>query len=74
MTDHDRQNLNFLLTASQKTLKLWYDTVSEDDRQYAYELLDTYRKELKIKVALLEDKVTDTTQANKLLQDIFKAK
>lgn len=72
MTDHDRQNLNFLLTASQKTLKLWYDTVSEDDKQYAYELLDTYRKELKIKVALFEDEVTDTTQANILLENIFR--
>lgn len=72
MTEHDRQNLNFLLTASQKTLKLWYDTVSEDDKQYAYELLDTYRKELKIKVALFEDEVTDTTQANILLENIFR--
>lgn len=74
MTEHDRQNLNFLLTASQKTLKLWYDTVSEDDRQYAYDLLDTYLKELKIKVALLEDEVTDTSQANTLLENIFKPK
>lgn len=47
MNDHDRQNLIFLLTADADTLSQWYDQMSEDDHEYAHELLAQYSLELK---------------------------
>jgi len=49
MNDHDRSNLNFLLNADKDILREWYDAVSEDDREYAQELLIAYKEELAIK-------------------------
>lgn len=47
MNSHDRQNLQFLLNASEQTLRQWYATVSEDDREYASELLAQYAQEIR---------------------------
>lgn len=46
MTEHDRQNLNFLMTVSEAGFKHWYDQADEDDIQYAFELIQQYRSEL----------------------------
>lgn len=47
MNEHDRNNLQFLLNASEATLRDWYITVSDDDHVYASELLDQYAAELR---------------------------
>ena len=39
MNDWDRNNLNFLLTASKETLREWQQAADEDDLWYASELL-----------------------------------
>lgn len=39
MNKRDQSNLDFLLTVSPETLKDWYAKASEDDREYAMELL-----------------------------------
>lgn len=39
MNKHDRKNLEFLLNADRDTLRDWYDSVDEDDHEYAMELL-----------------------------------
>ena len=49
MNQHDRDNLNFLLTASAKTLKDWQNQADEDDLIYAQEILAAYSEELKAK-------------------------
>jgi hypothetical protein len=46
MNDHDKDNLNFLLTASPEVLKDWYESVDEDDHAYAQELMAAYAEEL----------------------------
>ena len=47
MNDHDRQNLNFLLTASPEVIADWYSKVDQDDHVYAQELLAMAALELK---------------------------
>lgn len=56
MNKHDRDNLKFLLSADEATLKDWYNTVEEDDINYALELLAEYKKELtdSAEVSMLE--------------------
>ncbi len=47
MNEHDRQNLNFLLTASPKVIAEWISVVDQDDIDYAHELLAMAALELK---------------------------
>lgn len=46
MNQNDRNNLEFLLNASEDVLRNWYDTVGEDDHVYAQELLHAYMAEI----------------------------
>jgi len=46
VNDHDRDNLQFLLTASPAVIKDWYSKMDRDDIDYAYELLAAYSREL----------------------------
>jgi len=46
MNQHDKDNLNFLLSSSEEVLKDWYNSVEEDDHIYAQELLQAYSLEL----------------------------
>lgn len=55
MDDYDRENLFFLLNSDTETLKHWYANVSEDDHQYASELLAAYGEELALKAILIDD-------------------
>jgi hypothetical protein len=47
MNEHDRSNLNFLLTASPEVLKDWQSQMDSDDLEYAQELLNMYAQELR---------------------------
>lgn len=49
MTDYDRKNLKFLLSCDPATLLDWYNTVDEEDHEYASELLTQYSEELKLR-------------------------
>ena len=46
MTPHDRENLEFLLNASPEALAAWHNSVTQDDIEYAQELLDQFAQEL----------------------------
>ena len=40
MNDRDKNNLEFLMSINPEALRIWFDTVSQDDIDYAKELLD----------------------------------
>ena len=61
MDDHDRANLEFLLTATPEALKEWSEEVTQDDLDYAQELLDAYQLELTERVQMLG--ITETDEA-----------
>lgn len=52
MNEHDRNNLNFLLSLNNdnKAYKKWSQSVTWDDMTYASELLAQYSKELDAQV------------------------
>ena len=62
MNLNDRNNLNFLMTATPQALREWYDTASEDDLIYAQELLEAYQMELNALEFELLAPSTDTLQ------------
>jgi hypothetical protein len=78
MNEHDRSNLNFLLTASPSVLKDWESKVDTDDLEYAQELLNLYALELREQSAelLLEAKLAKLgdayPEAKALLDSIAK--
>jgi hypothetical protein len=61
MNPYDRDNLNFLLTASRDVLKDWYSQIDSDDLVYASELLDQYAEELNLRNSMINaDQALDT--------------
>lgn len=61
MNDYDWENLQFLLNASEDTLRDWYSSVSADDIQYASELLAQHSEELAIKSKFYATEEVDLT-------------
>jgi len=69
MNDHDRDNLRFLLTADDSVMQDWYNQVSQDDIEYALELLQMASAELAVKEMELSEanEKLDLTQAQAVL-------
>lgn len=44
--EYDRENLKFLINASNETIKEWYKTCTDDDIAYAQELMNAFALEL----------------------------
>lgn len=63
MSDHDLENLSFLLSSSEETLMDWYNQADEEDLHYASTILNIAHN-------FFSDNATviDTTQANQILK------
>lgn len=46
MNQRDESNLEFIMNLSEFEVINWWDTIDEDDREYAFELLTNRSKEL----------------------------
>jgi hypothetical protein len=68
MNDHDRSNLQFILSLDEKSYDEWTASLTEDDVDYALELLKAARTEAMMHIAQLADDVEDTTEANSILK------
>jgi hypothetical protein len=55
MNDYDRNNLMFLMHASKEQLAIWSLTVTEDDLDYAMELLKQYSAEMTVREMELDE-------------------
>lgn len=67
MNQHDKDNLQFLLTATPEVLKDWYDSVDRDDHEYALELIRLHTAEIIVYNMEQKDDVTDLSEAQKVL-------
>ena len=86
MNKHDLDNLKFLLNTDAASLQEWYSQVTDDDVDYAMELLSQFEKDF---FAILEDMAleeiledveyqleemdSEFTDAQQVLSKIFKA-
>ena len=68
MNAHDRENIAFLLSADEATLRDWYNKMGNDDIEYATEIMAAYSEELRVKSALLKKDVPNVNSANRLLK------
>lgn len=74
MNQHDLNNLEFIMSLDVNSIKQWWDSISEDDREYAMELLECQKRilvEKKTNICLDAD-ITDMTQAKQLLSKWYK--
>lgn len=46
MNDHDKANFDFIMSLSEEAFDRWLDSLSEDDVEYALELIRTNRHHL----------------------------
>jgi hypothetical protein len=61
MDKWDRDNLNFLLTVDEATFEEFMAQSSDDDIQYAIELIQTHKAELLTRQIELEDALVEET-------------
>jgi hypothetical protein len=59
MDKWDRDNLNFLLTVDEATFEEFMEQSSDDDIQYAIELIQTHKAELMTRQMELEDSLIE---------------
>lgn len=67
MNEQDQDNLRFLMTSSEDELAIWYNQTSEDDIEYAMELLASALNEIKLQATDRWDHVEDVTDAMSVL-------
>lgn len=68
MNDHDKDNLEFLMSISKDTLLDWFDQASDDDVAYALELVKRAQVEVLCELLNVEDQSTETALAEEYLQ------
>lgn len=75
MNDHDKSNLQYIMALSQEEFEVWYAEISDDDAEYAIELLKKARQELvAIEIELLDEVETFTEAKNILDRFTLKGK
>jgi len=69
MNDHDRNNLNYILSLNEGEFEFWLVDLSEDDQLYALDLIRRARLEMLEQEAELLNELTeeDLTLANQVL-------
>lgn len=68
MNDHDRNNLQFIMSLDEYGFYKWSASLSEDDVDYAIELLKAARTEVMLQAVTLSDDVEDTSEAMSILK------
>jgi len=71
MTEQDRNNLNFILNSTEDEFDAWMESASDDDIQYALELIVVGKTETIIQEYELMDEVEDLSIA-KIILNRFK--
>lgn len=71
MNEHDKNNLDFLLHANKAQLAKWFNTITEDDMKYAFELLQMAKTESELQLLAVLDEVEDTDDADRAILEIL---
>jgi len=70
MNKHDQDNVNFIMSLNDEQFEAWADEATEDDIQYALEILQTARVERMLQEQDMLDLIADSdlTEARAVLQ------
>jgi hypothetical protein len=67
MNDWDRNNLQFILSLTPEQFDEWYSSISQDDVEYAIEIIRQARSETVVKMAEIFDDAEDLSLARSVL-------
>jgi hypothetical protein len=70
MNEWDRDNLNFIMNASEEGFDEWLEQADNDDIDYALELIRMAKAELMVQEMEMTDTVSNFTEANQLIERI----
>lgn len=70
MNEWDKDNLNFIMNASEEGFDEWLDQADNDDIDYALELIRMAKAELMVQEMEMTDTVSNFTEANQLIERI----
>jgi hypothetical protein len=59
MNDYDRNNLNYILSLTDDQFTEWSQSIDNEDRQYALELIQQHRIEKDVELMELEEALQD---------------
>lgn len=72
MNKHDKSQLEFLMHLDSDMLANWFNSTSEDDHEYAMEILAAARAECALKLIELSDDVDDVSDARQVLRKFMR--
>jgi len=55
MDQHDKDNLDFILSLDKESLKKWFEQASTDDLIYSMEIINQYKEEIAPFIDVLEN-------------------
>ena len=67
MNAYDKNNLQFIMALTQEEFEVWYGQISDDDAEYAMELLQQARQALVTAEIELLDEVQNFDEAKNVL-------
>ena len=70
MNEWDKDNLNFIMNASEEGFDEWLDQADNDDIDYALELIRMAKAELMVQEMEMTDTVSNFTEAKQLIERI----
>lgn len=68
MNEHDRDNLAFIMSLSKAGFDEWMQSATNDDIEYALELIEVHRKNLQAVSKIDNLEIVDTSQATDYLK------
>jgi hypothetical protein len=68
MNDYDYNNLKSILAKNPQELYIWWNSLDEDNKSYAMELITVYHKSLKEYQFEVSDDINDLSLAQEVLK------
>jgi hypothetical protein len=74
MTEHDKHNLDFILSLDSKGFELWFAQASTDDLIYSMEIIKQYKEEIAPYIHVLKnDKKVNQLDNYDMSKDVIKS-
>lgn len=71
MDDYDFNNLKVILSKNPQELYVWWNSITEDDKSYAMELIQVYHNSIKEYQFEVLDNIEDVSAARDLLKQFM---
>ena len=72
MTEYDQENLDFIYSLDEETRADWWSSISEDDKDYASELLAEHAKLVNAHILMTMDEVPESMiESNLVLSNLM---